>query len=29
MLRKYYCGRDQVVWSASVGDLAHWRCDGI
>ena len=29
MLRKYYCGRDQVVWSASVDDLAHWRCDGI
>lgn len=29
MLRKYYCGRDQVVWSASVDDLALWRCDGI
>ncbi len=24
-----YCGRDQVVWSASVDDLTHWRYDGI
>jgi len=23
-----YCGRDQVVWSASVDDLSHWRYDG-
>ncbi len=24
-----YCGRDQVVWSASVDDLSHWRYDGV
>lgn len=24
-----YCGRDQVVWSASVDDLNHWRFDGV
>ena len=24
-----YCGRDQVVWSAPVEDLLHWRYDGI
>lgn len=24
-----YCGPDQVVWSASVSDLNHWRCDGV
>ncbi|MBR5735336.1 MAG: family 43 glycosylhydrolase [Bacteroidales bacterium] len=24
-----YCGRDQVVWSASVKDLNHWRYDGV
>ena len=24
-----YCGRDQVVWSASVDDLKHWRNDGV
>lgn len=24
-----YCGRDQVVWSASVDDLTNWRYDGI
>ena len=24
-----YCGRDQVVWSASVDSLSHWRYDGI
>ena len=23
-----YCGRDQVVWSAPVEDLSHWRYDG-
>ncbi len=23
-----YCGRDQVVWSASVDSLNNWRCDG-
>ena len=23
-----YCGRDQVVWSAPVEDLTHWRYDG-
>jgi len=23
-----YCGREQVVWSASVDDLIHWRYDG-
>ena len=24
-----YCGRDQVVWSAPVEDLSHWRHDGV
>ena len=24
-----YCGRDQVVWSAPVEDLAQWRYDGV
>lgn len=24
-----YCGRDQVVWSAAVDDLKHWRFDGV
>ena len=24
-----YCGRDQVVWSAPVEDLTHWRYDGV
>ena len=24
-----YCGRNQVVWSASVDDLLHWRYDGV
>ena len=24
-----YCGRDQVVWSASVDDLNTWRFDGV
>lgn len=24
-----YCGREQVVWSASVDDLLHWRYDGV
>ena len=27
--RNSYCGRDQVVWSASVRDLNTWRCDGV
>lgn len=26
---KDYCGREQVVWSASVNDLTNWRYDGI
>ena len=29
MLRKQYCGTDQVVWSASPDSLEHWRYDGI
>ena len=29
MLRKYYCGKDQVVWSAPVEDLTQWRYDGV
>lgn len=29
MLEEYYCGRDQVVWSAPVDDLSNWRCDGV
>jgi len=28
-LKTAYCGRDQVVWSASVDDLSHWRYDGV
>jgi len=28
-LIEYYCGRDQVVWSASVNDLNNWRYDGV
>lgn len=28
-LRSKYCGRDQVVWSASVADLNTWRFDGV
>ena len=24
-----YCGREQVVWSASVDSLNHWRYDGV
>lgn len=28
-LLQYYCGRDQVVWSAPVNDLTNWRYDGI
>ena len=24
-----YCGRNQVVWSAPVDDLRHWRYDGV
>ena len=27
--RKDYCGRDQVVWSASVKNLNDWRYDGV
>ena len=27
-LVKYYCGREQVVWSAPVDDLSSWRYDG-
>ncbi|MCF0191796.1 MAG: family 43 glycosylhydrolase [Marinilabiliaceae bacterium] len=28
-LIKAYCGREQVVWSASVNDLKNWRYDGV
>ena len=28
-LRSEYCGRDQVVWSASVDSLNNWRYDGV
>lgn len=28
-LKTEYCGRDQVVWSAPVEDLSHWRYDGV
>lgn len=28
-LEKYYCGLEQVVWSASVNDLTNWRYDGV
>ena len=27
--RSAYCGRNQVVWSAPVDDLLHWRYDGV
>lgn len=27
-LIQYYCGRDQVVWSAPVDNLMNWRLDG-
>ena len=27
--RTAYCGPDQVVWSASLDDLTHWRYDGV
>ena len=29
VLKSEYCGRDQVVWSASVDSLNHWRYDGV
>ena len=29
ILKTEYCGRNQVVWSASVNDLNHWRYDGV
>ena len=29
VLENFYCGKDQVVWSASVNDLKHWRLDGV
>lgn len=29
MIQNNYCGRDQVVWSAAVDDLKHWRYDGV
>ncbi len=29
MLRTAYCGTDQVVWSAPVDSLGHWRYDGV
>ena len=28
-MQSEYCGRDQVVWSASVDDLRNWRFDGV
>lgn len=28
-LKTEYCGRDQVVWSASVDSLNNWRYDGV
>jgi len=28
-LRREYCGRDYVVWSAPVEDLTDWTCHGI
>ena len=27
--RTAYCGRNQVVWSAALDDLNHWRFDGV
>lgn len=29
MLRQYYCGKDQVAWSAPVDNLDNWRFDGV
>ena len=29
VLEQYYCGKDQVVWSAPVEDLTNWRYDGV
>ena len=29
VFKSSYCGPDQVVWSAPVDDLLHWRYDGI
>lgn len=28
-LIEYYCGLEQVVWSAPVNDLTNWRYDGV
>lgn len=28
-MKDAYCGRDQIVWSASVNDLTAWRYDGV
>lgn len=28
-LKKFYCGREQVVWSAPINDLNNWRYDGM
>lgn len=28
-MKTEYCGREQVLWSASVNDLNNWRYDGI
>lgn len=28
-LLEYYCGLEQVVWSAPVNDLSNWRYDGV
>jgi len=28
-LKTEYCGRELLLWSASVNDLNNWRCDGI
>ncbi len=28
-LKESYCGKEQVVWSASVDDLTDWRYDGV
>lgn len=28
-LKEFYCGREQVVWSAPVNDLNNWRYDGL
>ena len=29
IIKTDYCGRDQVVWSASVDSLNNWRYDGV